>query len=173
MKSGRRTMTSILLALAAAGALFGCQPAQQRINVGKVDTALLLADDPDYQSMSVDYLREQTDLRQKFVEKLKQAGRDESKLRSLQEEQLKVQQEFNGKWQKKTDDFIKTRNDSIRATAEEIAKQKNLDLVIIDSEKYPTVEWGGVDMTKDMALAMSGGSQQVPATTGTPKADAK
>lgn len=152
--------------------LSGCEPeGTGKIAVGKVDTAQLLQDDPDYQSMSVEYLRDQTDMRKEYVDQMKAAGNDETKVKELQEKYQKLSQEFDLKWKAKTEEFLKTRHDSIQATASEIAKRKNIDIVIIDSAMYPTVEWGGVDMTKDMALAMSDGSQHQPKATGTPSGD--
>ena len=61
--------------------LSGCEPqGSGKIAVGKVDTAQLLQDDPDYQSMSVAYLREQTDLGKEYVDKMKAANQRISKL---------------------------------------------------------------------------------------------
>ena len=59
---------------------------------------------------------------------------------------------------------------NIKITAADIAKRKKIDMVIIDSEMYPTVEWGGVDMTKDMALAISTSSDK-PSEGATPSGD--
>lgn len=165
----RYTLAGLAVALGCTLFLTGCQPeATGRIAVGKVDTAQLLQDDPDYQSMSVEYLREQTDVRKEYVDQMKAAGKDEGKIKALQEKYGKMSDEFDQKWKKRTEEFLNTRHDSIQATAADIAKRKNIDIVIIDSAMYPTVEWGGVDMTKDMALAMSDGSQVQPAATGTP-----
>ena len=168
----RYKMAVLAVSMGCSLALSGCQPeGKGKIAIGKVDTAVLLQDDPDYQSLSVDYLREQTDMKKKFVDKMKAAGDDEGKIKTLQQEYVKASEEFNGTWQQKTQNFLKTRHDSIQATAGNIAKQKKIDIVIIDSEMYPTVEWGGVDMTKDMALAMSDGSQATPQPSGTPQGD--
>jgi Skp family chaperone for outer membrane proteins len=168
----RYSLTCLAVVLGCTLLLTGCEPqGSNRIAVGKVDTAQLLQDDPDYQSMSVTYLREQTDVRKEFVDQMKAAGKDEAKIKALQEKYAGVSQEFDEKWKKKTEEFLNTRHDSIQATAAEIAKRKKIDIVLIDSAMYPTVEWGGVDMTKDMALAMSDGSQHKPKATGTPSGD--
>lgn len=165
---------SALLALGlCVGFAGGCQakPTSNKLNVGKVDTAALLQDNPDYQNMSVDYLKEQAEIRQSFAERLEATGRDEAAVLALQEEFLATQEEFNIRWEEKTEEFLKSRHDSIHATAASIAQRKNIQLVVIDSRMYPTVEWGGVDMTKDMALAMSDGEKSKPAETPTPDGD--
>ncbi len=169
----RKYIAKTLALALVSGLLFtGCQSAKgQKISVGKVDTAALLQDDPDYQSMSINYIKEQTDIRKAFVDRLRAAGDDKDKVAKLQEEYMKKQVEFDTKWRTDTEDFLKTRHDAIKATATEIAERKGIDMVVIDSRKYPTVEWGGVDMTKDMALAMSTGSQEVSTPSATPKGD--
>lgn len=155
----------ILACLLAAG----CQPSgSKEIVVGKVDTAALLQDDPDYQSMSIEYIKQQTEIRRALVEKMRDAGDNRDKVQSLQEEYVKKQQAFDDEWKGKTEQFMEKRHDAIRDTASTIAKRKKIDLVIIDSKMYPTVEYGGADMTQDMALAMSSGSQNAPAATPSP-----
>lgn len=168
----RLATIAVGVSLAAALLLPGCQGGGNgKIAIGKVDTAILLKDDPGYQSLSIEYLKEQTDIRKTFVDKLKKVKNDESKQKALQKDYIKVQQDFEAKWKKKTVDFIKTRHTSIQDTAAEIAKRKKIDMVVIDSSEYPTVEWGGVDMTKDMALAMSTDQGKQPESTGTPKGE--
>ncbi|MFA5508667.1 MAG: hypothetical protein WC314_10765 [Vulcanimicrobiota bacterium] len=168
----RRSIACLAALLGCTLFLTACEPqGEARIAVGKVDTAQLLQDDPDYQSMSVEYLREQTDLRKEFVDQMRAADNDEQKIKAIQEKYGKISEEFDKRWKQKTEDFLKTRHDSIEATAADIAKRKNIDIVLIDSKMYPTVEWGGVDMTKDMALAMSDGSQHQPEATASPAGD--
>lgn len=170
MKHQNRIKRALALALLSGLLMAGCQPANSTLTVGRVDTAELLKEDPDYQSMSIEYIKAQTDIRKELVEKLRDAGDNKQKIKSLQDEYMNKQKEFEKKWESKTDDFIQKRHAAIRTTAESIAKRKKIDLVLIDSKMYPTVEWGGVDMTKDMSLAMSSGSQ-APSATSTPSGE--
>ncbi len=152
-------MKKTLIALALGLALFtACEPAKQgKINIGTIDTALLVQDDPRYQEMSVAYVKENTALKEEFFTKLKAAAekKDEKKLASLRKDISARQKELDAKWLKKTQEFLTSRHEAIKGQAQEIAKRKNIDMVIIDSEQYPTVEWGGVDMTPDLKLALS------------------
>lgn len=150
-------------------ALSGCETAKSTISVGKVDTAVLLQDDPDYQNLSLDYTKEQVSIKREFTEKLKATNKDKAKVDQLRKEYLTTQQSFNEKWQNKTEDFLKARHASIQDVASEIAKRKNIDLIIIDSEQYPTVEYGGVDMTQDLALALSNDAK--PSASPSPSGD--
>lgn len=170
MKISRALKALVVAGLLSTVLVTGCETGSGKMTVGKVDTATLLQDDPDYQSMSITYSREQIDIKKDFVERLKAVQGNEDKVKKLQQEYMKVQQEFEDKWKTKTNEFLATRHSSIQSTAESIAKRKKIDIVLIDSKMYPTVEWGGVDMTKDMALAMSQGSQ-APKSTATPAGD--
>lgn len=158
-------MKKTLIGLAVGLVLFtACEPPKQgKINIGTVDTAVLVQDDPRYQEMSVLYVKENTALKEEFFTKLKAAAenKDKEKLDALRKDISARQKELDAKWLKKTQEFLASRHEAIKGQAEEIAKRKNIDMVIIDSSEYPTVEWGGVDMTPDMKLALS---QSKPAT---------
>ena len=173
MKHRKTIKKAAALALLSGLLFVGCQPSgNSTLTVGRVDTAELLKEDPDYQSMSIEYMKQQTDIRKSLVEKMRDAGEDREKIKALQEEYMKKQQDFEAEWQGKTDSFLEKRHEAIRSTAASIAKRKKIDLVLIDSQMYPTVEWGGVDMTKDMSLAMSSGSQAAaPESTATPSGE--
>lgn len=168
-----RSLTKGCLALALGCSLFltGCQPANGgKISVGTVDTATLLQDDAEYQSISISYLKEQTDLRGKYIQMLRDAGDSDDAKAKVYKAQQKASVEFNDKWSKTTKDFLESRHSNIAKHAESIAKRKKIDMVIVDSREYTTVEWGGVDMTKDVALLMSQKGSQ-PSAGETPEAD--
>lgn len=166
----RRAALGVLCIASLALGLTGCEPSkdQSKIVVGKVDTAELLHDDPAYQSLSIDYLKENTDLRGKFLEKMKAVGEDPAARNNVQSNYQAAQQQLDGKWMAKTQDFLQSRHTSIRDTAQKVAESKNIDIVIIDSKAYPTTEWGGVDITKDLSLSLSQGGEQ-PAATASPE----
>lgn len=163
----KQQIASALIALLLGAGLVGCQPVKEsQLTVGKVDTAELLQDDVDYKSLSIDYVRENTDLRAKFEQQLKSAGDDSAK-REVQKKYQASQKELDAKWMGKTQQFLEARHTAIRDIAETIAKSKDIDIVIIDSKVYPTTEWGGVDITRDLQLALSQGGDK-PAATSSP-----
>ncbi|MBI3930123.1 MAG: OmpH family outer membrane protein [Armatimonadetes bacterium] len=145
--------------LAVVTALFsaGCQEERELV-VGKVDTAIVFENDPQYSELAVQYLREQTEVKQKFLESLRTAETDAQKETAKKGYQDK-QTELNGVWAKKTGEFLKTRHEKIQAAAKTIAEDKSIDVVLIDSKFYPTVEWGAVDITPDILLKMQGEQQ--------------
>lgn len=166
-----KTLRGALCATGLALLLVGCQPSKQhnQLMVGKVDTAILLHDDPDYQSLSIEYLKENTDLRGKFVEKMKNAGEASSARDKVQAEYGAEQKKLDAKWMSKTQEFLESRHTHIRDAAQKIAEQKGIDMVIIDSQAYPTTEWGGVDITKDLSLSMSQEDPDAAASSATPE----
>lgn len=169
-RSLKAVAVTALCALGLAATLAGCQPSKPagRLTVGKVDTAELLHDDPDYQNLSIEYMKENTDLRAKFVERMKGAGEDSGARDTVQKAYVKAQGDMDKKWMEKTQTYLESRHSSIRDMAQDVAEKKDIDIVIIDSpQAYPTVEWGGVDITKDLALAMSQGEGK-PAASASP-----
>jgi Skp family chaperone for outer membrane proteins len=160
-----------LCAMALAAGLCGCQLSKSgsKLTVGKVDTAELLHDNPDYQNLSIEYMKENTDLKSKFVDKMKKAGDDQMARNEVQKAYQGEQQKLDKKWMDITQKFLESTHVNIRETAQQIAQSKEIDIVIIDSRVYPTTEWGGVDITKDLSLALtqSAGSPR-PAASASP-----
>jgi hypothetical protein len=157
--------------LAFALAATGCKPGQggdAKLNVGTVDTAVLLRDDPSYQTLSIDYMKENTDLRASFMDRGKGIpnGNGQQK-RALQMEYIAAQKKLDAKWMEKTQKFLESRHGEIRDTAQKIAESKDIDMVIVNSKEYPTTEFGGVDITKDLSLALTQESG-APAGTASP-----
>ncbi len=155
MREFRFKMILACLMVSSAFMFLGCDPQQsKKMAVGRVDTAILLQDDPEYQSLSIEYLKEQTDVRQKFVEKMKAASSPQAKEEAQNVYEVS-QRELDGRWLEKTQAFLQERHTVIQDTAEAIAKRKSIDMVIVDSSMYPTTEWGGVDITPDLQLEMN------------------
>lgn len=142
------------LALVGAGTLAGCEQPGSKLVVGTVDTAVIIQNDPEYSSQSIDYLREQAQVKQAFIEGIEGAGGDSAKKDAAKKKYQQDQKELDERWAGRTRDFLKARHDAITAAVEEISRAKNIDIVLLDSQFYPTVEWGAVDITQDVQLKM-------------------
>lgn len=163
----KQQIASALVALLLSAGLVGCQPTKDgMLTVGKVDTAELLQDDPAYKSLSLDYVKENTELRSKFEQQVKAAADDAGK-QNVQKLYQQSQKELDAKWMGRTQKFLESRHSAIRDIAKTIAESKDIDIVIIDSKVYPTTEWGGVEITRDLQLALTQGGDK-PAATSTP-----
>ena len=157
------------LALVSGFATAGCEVARDdskptKLLVGKVDSAVVLQSDPEYMTMAQHYLREQTDLRAGFMKRAKEAGNSREVVEGLKVEFAKKQQEMNKKWMANTNEFLTTRHSRMRTIVEQICKDKGIDIVLIDSKQYATVEFGAVDITQDVLLKTSGGNAPVSST---------
>lgn len=135
------------------GALAGCEQPGQKLVVGRVDTAVIIQNDPEYSSQSIDYLREQTEVKQAFIEGIQKAGSDSAK-EAARKKYEEAQKQLNEKWSTRTREFLKARHEAINTAVEEISQAKNIDMVLLDSQYYPTVEWGAIDITQDVQLKM-------------------
>lgn len=164
--------------LVAAGLLLGllgtgCQSQEPvLLRTGSVDTTRILKFDDEYQNLAQDYFRERVilaDQLNKAVEAQGGALRDQAtfdKFRSLEQELYK-------KWLDKTREFTRSRMVKIGAAAEAVARKKGLDLVVLDSKEFPTVEYGGVDITGDILgeiPGLAGGSAEPAPATPSPEA---
>ncbi len=139
-----------------------------KLVAGRVDTAVILQSDPDYMTMASDYLREQTDLRANTAKKAEKLNGDQLGLQDLQKTYVTSQKELDKKWMGKTQEFLATRHAKMQSIVQEICKDKGIDIVLIDSKQYATVEFGAVDITQDVLLKTQGGGAPLsPATPAT------
>ena len=69
---------------------------------------------------------------------------------------MKIQNDVESKWQKRTADYIDAKMKSMEKAASEVALDKDLDIILIDSNDVPTVEYGGHDVTANVLAAMPG-----------------
>ena len=152
--------------------LVACQPGPtgssspgkpQALVAAKLDTLPILQNDPEYQELASQYTRENIELR-KTIDRLVKEG----KLADQQApgEYLKRQEKLNSKWMKSTNDFVQTRHTKMRDAVAAICQEKGIDIVVIDSKVYPTVEYGAIDITQEIFTKLYGS----PLTGATPKA---
>ena len=166
MNMNRTILSS--LALLSVVVCCGCEVATnkdegkpKKLIVGRVDSAVILQSDPEYMTLAQQYLREQTDLRGTFMKRAKDAGDNREALDKLKGEFAVQQKEVNKKWMGKTNEFLTTRHSRMQSIVGQICTDKGIDIVLIDSKQYPTVEYGAVDITQDVLLKTSGGNNPV------------
>lgn len=164
-------MKRTLLILGAVALLTGCgKPAgnvsasAKHLTTGRVDTAVILQADPDYQKTAEEYLKEQLAVKDKFFAKFKVAHdeKDEEKKKEIGAAYTDAQQKLDEKWKKKTAEFLQSRHERLRAAAEQVAKDQKIDLVVVDSKEYPSVEFGATDITQEVMLRMTGTDNKTP-----------
>lgn len=136
----------------------------------RIDTLPILQSDPQYKMMSDSYLQSRLLLRKKLGQQVRDGKLTDAGAR---EEFLKQDQVLTNKWTALTDKFIQKNHNQIRTIVKQLAEEKNIDLVIIHSSQYPTVEYGAIDITQDVMMKIYGSSAVVTATPGQPAANPK
>jgi Skp family chaperone for outer membrane proteins len=136
---------------------------------GKVDTTQILKLDNEYQTLAQQYFAERVTVADKINRIVAQHGgeiRDQATY-----DQLKAMEgEINQKWLQRTRQFTQGRMVTISAAAKVVADRKGLDIVILDSPEFPTVEFGAVDVTGDILAEMPGFAGGSGAATPSPEA---
>lgn len=143
----------------------GCAERQvERMATGSVDSTKLLRYDEDYQKLAQAYVKERTALAVELSRAVRQAGG--TLPAPVFQEFSQREGELASRWMARTREFVKSRADRIGVAAGQVASEKGLDLVILDSEELPTVEYGAVDVTEDVLGALPGlaGGGAAPST---------
>jgi len=154
-------------------ALGGCQEQQpgsspsSKLVTAKLDTLPILQTDPEYQVLAKDYAKENLELSKRIKAEI-----DSGKLaeRDAPQKYLAAQEKLNKKWMAATNDFIQTRHSKMRDIVKQMCEEKGIDIVLIDSKAYPTVEYGALDITQDVLMKIHGGMGSPPMTGATPNA---
>ena len=149
-----------MLAAAAGGCREG---AQEPLHTGTVNSTVILQRDGRYQELSAEYTKE----RLAAAEKVQKLVKEHSKNGILSDpgvykKLLQIQEEVEGKWQKRTGEYVDGKMNLMRRACEQIAADKQLDLVVVDSGDVPTVEFGAHDITENV-LAVMGDLASQPA----------
>ncbi len=139
-------------------ALVGCGPTG-KLTTGTVNTVALVQSDPDYQKMASDYAKARVELQKKINATIREAGGPSNLSQTDLNKFRQMNAELDKKWFSKTQEFLKARFAHISEAAEAVSKDKRIDLVLVDTPGYPTVEYGAVNITQDLELKL----QQTPA----------
>lgn len=149
--------------VAAGLMLAGCQQDAPLVT-GSVDTTKILRFDSEYQDLAQEYFNERIQLAGELNKAVEAQG-GQIKDQATYDRFTKAERALSEKWLKKTREFTATRMKKISAAAEVVSKEKGLGLVVLDSDEFPTVEYGAVDITGDILDQMpgfAGGATQTP-----------
>ena len=173
-----KKVTRIAAALGLALLLLGCEKGPSaglmgsdkppKLVCGKVDTEVILKADPEYQNLSKEYLDEQIAVEARVQKELLKIGNDTAAQGELRNKVLQEQKKLQERWLKKTDEFLQSRHGKMREAVAQLCKEKNIDLVVIDTRLYPSVEYGALDITQDVLMRLGQGSA-TPTPGGTPQ----
>lgn len=131
--------------------LGGCggQSGDGQMRVGVLNTARILEEMPKYKDLQANLAREQME----FQAKLPQPGADisEEQKQQLQKEYTTRRSEF----QKSVNQTIETAIKDIKDLTTQVAEEKNLDMVVVNTPYSPSVYYNaGQDVTIDVLVKM-------------------
>lgn len=137
----------------------GCTPKEKVvIRTGTINSTVVLQEDDKYQELSRQYFAERIKASQEVQRIVKENSNADGVVsdKSVYDKLMKIQNDVESKWQKRTADYIDAKMKSMEKAASEVALDKDLDIILIDSNDVPTVEYGGHDVTANVLAAMPG-----------------
>ena len=137
----------------------GCTPKEKVvIRTGTINSTVVLHEDDKYQELSRQYFAERIKASQEVQRIVKENSNADGVVsdKSVYDKLMKIQNDVESKWQKRTADYIDAKMKSMEKAASEVALDKDLDIILIDSNDVPTVEYGGHDVTANVLAAMPG-----------------
>ncbi|MEW6278194.1 MAG: hypothetical protein AB1758_06200 [Candidatus Eremiobacterota bacterium] len=145
----RLTLLSAVLAVVLSGC--GQEKQGPAVKAGVVDTVRILNEMPEYRDLNLDWVRQTGE----FYDSLprdRQQLKDPKQLDAVRSD-LRSRSET---WQKRSDDFFRETYDRIKAASEEVAREKGLDLVVVDTPYVPAVQYSaGDNITTDVLLRLN------------------
>ena len=121
-----------------------------KLRVGKIDTTRILADMPQYKELQSAMVKDKA----AYYDSMPKM--DPKKISKEGWDQLRVKaQAKQGEWQKKISDMMKESIKQITDQTAEIAKQRNLDMVVVDTPYSHTIQYiDGPDVSTDVILKL-------------------
>lgn len=147
-------MKTLCLTLAVTAALVaGCGGGSQKggtIRVGVLNTARIVDQDPAYKTLQLNIMSEKSSFLGSLPENPEQLTKEE-RLKFSQDSQKK-----QAEWQKKVMAFIQQSVKQITDVTAEVAKQRDLDMVVINTPFTNAVHYtSGQDITLDVMLKLN------------------
>lgn len=151
----------VVIAVLTVSCLYaaGCTPKEKVvIRTGTINSTVVLQEDDKYQELSRQYFAERIKASQEVQRIVKENSNADGVVsdKSVYDKLMKIQNDVESKWQKRTADYIDAKMKSMEKAASEVALDKDLDIILIDSNDVPTVEYGGHDVTANVLAAMPG-----------------
>lgn len=150
-----RTRMAACAALAGLGllGLVGCTAKGPQMKVGVVNTARIVEQNPKYLDLNMIWVEEKNAVYSQIPSDI--GRRSDAEKRDLQAKLTKEAGERSAKFDKLVRDFMKQMQTDIQDSAATVAREKGIDMIIIDTPYFPTVLYcGGENVTTDILLKM-------------------
>lgn len=155
MKETKRLAAAALVTVWGLLGLTACTERQPQMKVGIVNTARIVQENPKYLDLNVLLMQERDAVYSQIPANV--GSLPDSEKRKLQEKLSKEAAERSGQFDKLVRDFMTKLQGDIKQSAEQVAREKGIDVVIIDTPYMPTVLYqSGENITTDILLKMRG-----------------
>ncbi len=155
-----RLFHAVTLAAVSLLGLVGCGGPGPQMRVGFVNTARIVQENPKYLELNILLMQEREAVYSQIPQNVRDLSSDEK--HRLQQKLAKEASERSGRFDNLVRDFMQKLQADIKESATQIADNKNLDVVIINTPYFPTIHYtSGEDITTDILLKMHGGAPEV------------
>lgn len=138
----KRLLTCLLVALATTA----CAQKDRPLKVGVLDTVRALESQPEVAGFRMDWAQEVGEIYLQL---------QRVKTKQNYEDLSKNVMKRNEEWRKEVDEFLNKSVEVVRAQAVEVAKEKDLDIVVLDTNFMNSVQYyNGEDITLDVIVKM-------------------
>jgi len=145
----------VLTAVSAILLLGGSGCAERTLKVGVVNTERIIRENPKYMELNVILSDERSKIYSQIPSNVSSMSVAQKK--ALQEKLAKDAAERSSKFDKLYNESMKGLREDIKAQASEVAKDKDIDLVVVNTVNYPVVLYtSGDNITLDILLKMDG-----------------
>ncbi len=153
MKYSKFVHCLILTAVSAVLLLGGSGCAERTLKVGVVNTERIIRENPKYMELNVILSDERSKLYSQIPSNVRSMSVAQKK--ALQEKLAKDAAESSSKFDKLYNESMKGLREDIKNQASEVAKDKGIDLVVVNTVNYPVVLYtNGDNITLDILLKM-------------------
>lgn len=153
MKYSKFVHCLILTAVSAVLLLGGSGCAERTLKVGVVNTERIIRENPKYMELNVILSDERSKLYSQIPSNVRSMSVAQKK--ALQEKLAKNAAESSSKFDKLYNESMKGLREDIKNQASEVAKDKGIDLVVVNTVNYPVVLYtNGDNITLDILLKM-------------------
>lgn len=147
MKTAATRIAVVAALLAFAG---GCGPQEpSKLKVATVDIVRIMEERPETRKIRLEWARQAGDTYVRLAETA-----DSAEALALQQEIQKRSEE----WQRRMDNFMDESVNLVEKEAAALAKEHNLDIVVVDNPMTKTVRYSdGEDLTLDISFKLQNG----------------
>lgn len=145
----KHTSKLILLLAALACGCGGAKAGEEKLRVGRLDTKRILAEMPKYKDLQSSLVQEQAEFQRSLPGPNEKVS--EARVKSLRADA----QRRRDSYEKRVNDVVQEAISEIRDKASQVAAEKNLDIVVVDTPPDSAIRYSsGQDVTIDVLVKM-------------------